>query len=256
MNIKFLNPCLFVFAVIVASGSWGSCSVAQSAAKQTTGQIGQTASQGSGATQVKATEVAAVNPLMDPSRANVVAPDKFRAKFNTTRGVFVVEVTRAWAPNGADRFYNMCRSGYFNDIAIFRSIRGFMFQFGIHGDPVVSQKWLAANIKDDKPINISNERGTLSFAQTGRPNSRSVQMFVNTANNDFLDKAAAGENAPPPYLPFGKIVSGISVIDKIYITKENEKDVQGKFRQGGNEYIKAKYPHADYIRSVEISVTN
>ena len=85
---------------------------------------------------------------MDPTRATEQAPKVFRAKFTTTKGDFVVEVTRAWAPNGADRFYNMCRVGYFKDIAIFRSIDNFMFQFGIHGDPRVTAKWKEANIQD------------------------------------------------------------------------------------------------------------
>ena len=247
MNIKLINSSLFVFTAIVAWVSLISGCAAQSA---TTRAPAASAAQGSGVKQA-----ATVSPaLMDPASANKEAPPKFQAKFTTTKGEFVVEVTRAWAPNGADRFYNMCQSGYFTDIAIFRSIKGFMFQFGIHGDPAVSAKWMESNIEDDKSNGISNTPGTLSFAQTARPNSRSVQMFVNTGNNTFLDKARGGG---APFVPFGKIVSGMSVIPKIHVTGENKPDVQGKFKQGGNEYIKTKYPNVDFIRSVSVvNVTN
>ena len=247
MKIKFFNSSVFVLTAILAWVSLISGCAAQSGTTRAPAQ-------GSGARQAVPEKAATVNSvLMDPARASETAPDKFQAKFITTKGDFVVEVSRTWAPNGADRFYSMCRSGYFKDIAIFRSIKDFMFQFGIHGDPAVSAKWMESNIEDDKSVGISNTRGTLSFAQTGRPNSRSVQMFVNTGNNAFLDKARGGG---APFVPFGKIVRGIGVIQKIHVTGENEPDVQGKFKQGGNDYIETKYPNADYIRSVEVSVIN
>ena len=257
MNFKLFNSFVFVFIAIVAWVSLISGCVAQSASTRVSGQQGSGAKHGSGAKQPLAAEQAeAVNPLMDPALATKQTPetpDKFRVKFITSKGNFVVEVTRAWAPKAADRFYVMCRNGYFKDIAIFRSIKDFMFQFGIHGDPAVSAKWMDANIEDDQFVGISNTRGTLSFAQTQRPNSRSVQMFVNLGNNDFLDKARGGSAA---FVPFARIVQGINVIGKVHVTGENEPDVQGNFKQGGNKYIKTKYPHADYIRSVEVSIVN
>lgn len=246
MNIKFLSAAAFSLTAIAASVVLTSGCAAQSGTTRTA-----PVAQGSNTTQAAAS---AVHPgLLDPSRATEQAPEKFRVKFITTKGDIVVEVTRAWAPNGADRFYNMCRVGYYNDIAIFRSIKDFMFQFGIHGDPKVSAKWMASNIKDDPSVGISNTPGTLSFAQTGRPNTRSVQMFINKGNNAFLDQARGGG---APFVPFGKIVEGMDVVAKIHVTGENDRDVQGNFQQRGNDYIKRKYPNLDYIRSAKISVTN
>lgn len=191
------------------------------------------------------------NPaLLDPSKANEEAPDQFKVKFETTKGDFVIEVNKKWAPNGANRFYNMVKIGYFKDIAIFRAIKSFMFQFGIHGDPKVSEKWGDATIKDDPSAGISNLPGYISFAQTGLPNSRSAQMFVNLGDNSFLDKARGGG---APFVPFGKVVEGMDVVEKINTEYgENARDVQGKFKMKGNAYIKEKYPNLDYIKSVTI----
>lgn len=190
--------------------------------------------------------------LMDPSKATATAPDKFRVQFVTSKGNFTVEVTRAWAPNGADRFYNMVKVGYFKDVAIFRAIENFMFQFGIHGDPAVAAKWSESNIQDDPSAGISNTPGRLSFAQTGRPNSRSVQMFVNLGQNAFLDQARGGG---APFVPFGEIVAGMDVVKAInteYGENPRGEDVQGNFKTKGNAYILKKFPNIDIIRSVSI----
>lgn len=187
--------------------------------------------------------------LLDPSKANEKSPDNFLAKFHTTQGDFTIEVTRRWAPNGADRFYNMIRVGYFKDIAIFRAVDGFMFQFGIHGTPAVAAKWSDSNIMDDRPVGKSNIPGTISFAQTGRPNTRSVQMFVNLGNNATLDTQRV------PFVPFGKVVEGMDVIKKInteYGENPRGEDIQGKFKRQGNAYIRDRFPNIDFIKSVEI----
>lgn len=185
--------------------------------------------------------------LLAPAKANKKAPDQFKVEFTTTQGKIVIEVTREWAPNGADRFYNMVDVGYFNDIVIFRAIEGFMFQFGVHGNPKVAQAWKDANIQDDKFNNHSNLPYTISFAQTGRPNSRSSQMFINLGNNSFLDNQAV------PFVPFGKVVEGKDVVDKINTEYgENERMDQGMFVNGGNEYILKKYPKLDIIKSAKI----
>ena len=127
------------------------------------------------------------NPaLRNPSLASGKAPATFKAKFETTKGSFVVEVTRKWSPRGADRFYNLVKIGYFRNIAFFRVIEGFMAQFGMHGDPMIGQKWSAANIQDD-PVVTSNQRGYVSFAKTNMPHSRSVQFFINYKDNGSLD---------------------------------------------------------------------
>jgi peptidyl-prolyl cis-trans isomerase A (cyclophilin A) len=186
--------------------------------------------------------------LLDPSKAKFTAPDVFKAKFKTTKGDFIVEVNRDWAPNGADRFYSMVKIGYFKNTGIFRAIEGFMFQFGVHGVPEVAGKWTKANIKDD-PKGKSNIPGTLSFAQTGQPNSRSSQMFVNLGNNTFLDNPRRGS----PFVPFGRIVEGMNVAGKINTSYgENSPEVQGKFTNEGNAFIQKKYPALDYILSVSL----
>lgn len=183
--------------------------------------------------------------MKDPSLATEQAPEQFLAKFETTKGDFVIEVNRAWSPNGADRFYNLVKIGYFKDIAIFRAVKGFMFQFGIHGDPNVSAVWSDANFQDDPNAGVSNTPGMISFAKTGRPDSRSTQMFISLGDNSFLDD----QN----FTPFGKVVEGMDVVRKINTEYgENHGGVQPAFQKGGNEYIKEEFPNIDFIRSVSI----
>ena len=139
-------------------------------------------------------EPSAAEMLKDPSKATLKAPDTFKAKFDTTAGEFTVEVTRKWAPLGADRFYNLVKAGYYTDVAFFRVIDGFMAQFGLHGDPAVGAVWRGARIKDDPVGNVSNLRGTLTFATAG-PNTRTTQLFINFGNNSNLD-ITSGPGAP------------------------------------------------------------
>jgi len=186
------------------------------------------------------------NPaLLDPTKATEQAPENFKVKVETTKGDFVISVVREASPNGVDRFYNMVKIGYFSDIAIFRAVNGFMFQFGIHGDPAISNKWSEANIKDDPNIGVSNGPGTICFAKTGLPNSRSTQMFINLGNNSFLDDQG--------FTPFGKVTEGLDVVGKINTEYgENKGDVQGEFKQKGNPYILKKFPNIDLIKSITI----
>src|SRR2546425_1941336 len=121
----------------------------------------------------------------DPAKLTEKSPESFKVKFETTKGNFTVEVTRSLSPNGADRFYNLVRSGFFKDIAFFRVIPGFMCQFGIHGDPKVSAAWREATIADE-PVKASNTRGAITFAKGG-PNSRTTQLFINFGDNSRLD---------------------------------------------------------------------
>lgn len=184
--------------------------------------------------------------LNDPTKATLKAPETFKVEFTTNKGKFVVEVTRAWSPNGADRFYNMVQAGFFNEeIVIFRAIKGFMFQFGIHGTPAIAQKWSNATIMDDPPAGKSNLPGTICFAKTGRPNSRSTQMFVNLGNNAGLD----GQG----FTPFGKVISGMDVVAQVFTGYgENRGNVQGEFKTSGNAYIKKKFPSCDSITSAVV----
>lgn len=190
--------------------------------------------------------------LLDPSKFADKAPDSFRAKLITTQGDVVIEVTRAWAPNGADRFYNLVKAGFFTDIALFRVIDGFMAQFGIHGDPKVAAAWRDAKIKDDPSGKASNTRGMVTFATAG-PNTRTSQLFINYADNSTLD--AQG------FSPIGKVVEGMEVMDKIY--KEYGEGAprgkgpgQAQILREGNAYLKKDFPKLDYIKSAEILKTD
>ena len=184
-----------------------------------------------------------------PAPAEVVqsAPEQFRVRFRTTKGDFVAEINRAWSPNGVDRFYEMVDVGYFNEIAIFRAVPNFMFQFGLHGNSAVNKDWAESRIQDDPVVGVSNLPGTLCFAKTGAPNSRSVQMFVNLGQNIPLD----GQG----FTPFGKVIEGMDVVRAInteYGENPSGENVQGRLKREGNEYILKRFPRIDLIRSVEL----
>jgi len=185
--------------------------------------------------------------LMNPAQMNETAPEKFQVKFNTSKGEFIVEVTRAWAPIGADRFYNLVKNGYYDNCRFFRVIKGFMVQFGIHGDPKVSAVWRGAQIKDD-PVKESNERGYITYATAG-PNTRTTQLFINFGNNSPLD----GQG----FAPFGKVTQGMDVVDSIYDgygegAPSGKGPEQGKVHMEGNPYLEKSFPKLDYIKSATI----
>jgi peptidyl-prolyl cis-trans isomerase A (cyclophilin A) len=182
--------------------------------------------------------------LLNPAAANETAPDTFKVRFQTTKGDFVVEVTRAWAPNGADRFYNLVKVGFYDDVAFFRVIKGFMVQFGIHGNPKVAAKWREAMIEDDKVIK-SNQRGYITYAMAG-PNTRTSQLFINYKNNTGLD----GQG----FSPFGRVVDGLGVVNDIYGgygegAPSGSGPSQALAQSQGNAYLKKKFPKLDYIKT-------
>jgi peptidyl-prolyl cis-trans isomerase A (cyclophilin A) len=179
--------------------------------------------------------------LLDPSKASEKAPDVFKAKFTTTKGDFIVEVHRDWAPHGADRFYNLVRMGFFDDVRFFRNVAGFMVQFGLSGDPAVNRKWLSANIPDD-PVKQSNKRGFVTFAQTGAPNSRATQVFVNFGDNSRLDNNFA---------PFGQVTLGMDVVDALFKGYGESPD-QGAIQMQGNAYLDGHFPKLDGVKHAEI----
>src|SRR5262245_37837011 len=144
--------------------------------------------------------------LSNPSSLNSKAPAVYKVKFDTSKGSFVVEVHRDWAPNGADRFYNLVKSGFYNDARFFRVIGDFMVQFGINGNRRLSQGWQNANIPDDQ-AKQSNTRGMITFATAG-PNTRTTQVFINFRDNTGLD----GQG----FSPFGQVVSAMDVVDSLY----------------------------------------
>lgn len=189
------------------------------------------------------------NPaLLDPSLATDQAPDRFKAKFSTTKGDFVIEVTREWAPEGADRFYNLVKIGYFDNAAFFRNIEGFMVQFGINGDPAVNKKWRRSNIKDD-PVKQSNKKGYATFAQGSARNSRSTQVFINFGDNSRLDDMR--------FAPFGRVVEGMDVVESLYNgygegAPNGRGPDQGRIQDEGNAYLKKDFPKLDYTERATI----
>ena len=178
---------------------------------------------------------------MNPSTLKAQAPDVFRVKFATTHGDFVVEVHRAWAPLGADRFYNLVVNNFFNDAAFFRYVPSFIVQFGLPANPAIGRVWQNANIKDD-PGKQSNNRGTLTFATAG-PGTRTTQLFINLNNNAPLDSQG--------FTPFGTVVSGMSVVDGLY-SGYGEKPDQGQITAQGKAYLDKSFPKLDSIKSATI----
>lgn len=189
------------------------------------------------------------NPaLKDPSLAQERAPDTYKVRFETTKGPFVVQVTRDWSPNGADRLYNLAKIGYYDDAAFFRAIDGFMVQFGISGYPEASKAWREATIEDD-PVKKSNTRGMVTFAKTNMPNSRSTQLFVNYKDNSQLDRMG--------FSPLGEVVEGMEVVDSLYKgygegAPRGRGPNQGQVQSEGNRYLKKEYPQLDYIERATI----
>ncbi len=181
-------------------------------------------------------------------------PATFQVKFETTKGDFVVEVHRDWSPHGAARFFELVKTGFYDDCRFFRVIRrpveqnDFMVQWGIHGDPNVMSKWRDANIPDDRPRghnSQSNQRGMVTFAKTGAPNSRSTQLFVNYGDNSFLDDQG--------FTPFGKVLSGMEVLESLngeYGGKPS--DQQSRIQREGNAFLDKAFPKLDSITKASL----
>jgi peptidyl-prolyl cis-trans isomerase A (cyclophilin A) len=187
--------------------------------------------------------------LKNPASLTEKAPDTYRARFDTSAGVFVVEVNRSWAPLGADRFYNLVKNGFFDEARFFRAISGFMVQFGIHADPAVSAAWRNARIQDD-PVKESNRAMSITFANAG-PNTRTTQVFINFNNNTPLDDPKMG------FAPFGRVVQGSDVVNKIFTgygegAPRGKGPEQGRIQAEGNAYLTKEFPKLDYIKTATI----
>jgi peptidyl-prolyl cis-trans isomerase A (cyclophilin A) len=182
--------------------------------------------------------------LKTPAALTEKAPEKYKVKFDTSAGVIVIEVTRAWAPLGADRFYNLVKNGFYDDVRFFRVLDGFMAQFGMNGDPAIQKVWGQNNFRDD-PVKESNKRGYVTFAKTSAPNSRSTQVFINFGDNSQLDKDG--------FAPFGRVTEGMNVVDKLYTGYGNNNvPDQGRITTEGNAYLLKSYPKLDYIKKATI----
>lgn len=190
----------------------------------------------------------AYNPmLLTPDALTETAPETFRARFETSKGDFVIEVHRAWSPIGADRFYNLVANGYYDNVRFFRVIAGFMAQFGMHGAPEVSEAWREHRIVDD-PVVQSNTRGFVTYAMGGA-NTRTTQIFINFGDNSRLDGMG--------FSPFGQVVEGMEVVDQIN-SEYGDTQPRGSgpnppsIHERGNEYLDAEFPNLDFVRQATI----
>ncbi len=176
------------------------------------------------------------------------APDQFQVKLETTQGNVVIEVHRDWSPHGADRFHELASIGFFDDCRFFRVLPKFVVQWGIHGDPKVMDKWRDATIKDDDvpaASRQSNKKGFVVFAKSGAPNSRSTQLFVNYANNERLDELG--------FTPFGKVIEGLDVLEKLNAEYgEDASQQQGRIQKEGNKFLDKNFPGLDSIKKATI----
>jgi peptidyl-prolyl cis-trans isomerase A (cyclophilin A) len=179
--------------------------------------------------------------LMNPASLRAKAPENYKVQFTTTKGNIVIEVHRDWAPLGADRFYNLVRNGFFTDAAFFRVVPNFIVQFGLGANPAVNKVWQNANFRDD-PVKESNKRGYLVFATAG-PNTRTTQLFINLKDNAPLD--AQG------FAPFGTVVEGMDIVDKIY-PGYGERPAQDKITNEGKAYIDKNFPQLDRITAAKV----
>jgi peptidyl-prolyl cis-trans isomerase A (cyclophilin A) len=190
---------------------------------------------------------ASAQNLSNPGALREQAPPVYKAKFDTTKGSFVVEVHRDWAPNGADRFYNLVKNGFYDNVRFFRVISGFMVQFGIHGDPKISAPWREAQLKDD-PVKQSNKRGYITYAMAG-PNTRTSQVFINFGDNASLD----GQG----FSPFGRVVTGMEVVDKLNAeygegAPRGRGPDQSRMQMEGNAYLTKDFGRLDYVTKATI----
>jgi len=185
--------------------------------------------------------------LRNPASFTDKAPATYKAKFDTTKGAFVITVHRDWAPLGADRFYNLVNGGYYDDCRFFRVLDDFMAQVGINGNPAVQSAWRDARIADD-PVKGSNKRGMVSFATAG-PGTRTTQFFINFKDNSTLDKSG--------FSPIGEVTAGMDVVDKLYSgygegAPRGKGPEQGKIQSEGNAYLTKEFPKLDYVKKATI----
>ena len=219
MQLRNLSVCAAALLALTIAPSWAQKTAADDPAK------------------IKAS-------LKDVSALKEKAPAKFNVKLETTKGDIVLEVTRAWSPNGADRFYNLVKNGFYNNVKFFRVVPNFVVQFGIHGDPDLAMKWLEATIPDDAVVE-SNKRGFITYAKSGAPNSRSTQLFINLKDNTRLDEMG--------FAPFGKVVKGMEIVDKLYGGYgEQITQLQGEIAQQGNVMLEKDWPKLDAIKRATI----
>lgn len=177
-------------------------------------------------------------PAVDP------APAEFRVRLETSKGPIVIAVHRDWSPNGVDRFHHLVQTGFYDDVRFFRVVPGFVVQFGMHGDPARNAEWANNNLLDE-PVKQPNRRGTITYAKTMMPNTRSSQLFINLGDNSMLD--AQG------FAPFGEVVEGMDVVEKLNAEYGGApSNRQGEIAAEGNAFLNREYPKLDFIRTAKV----
>jgi peptidyl-prolyl cis-trans isomerase A (cyclophilin A) len=189
-----------------------------------------------------------VSKLTNPAALNAQAPATFKAEFDTSKGKFVIDAHRDWAPIGADRFYNLVKNGYYDDVRFFRVLDGFMAQFGMHGNPAVQRAWTSARLKDD-PVKQGSKRGFVVFAHAG-PNTRTTQLFINYRDNSSSLNSQG-------FAAFGEVTSGMDVVDTLYNgygegAPRGRGPDQARIAAEGNAYLAKSFPKLDYIKTARI----
>jgi peptidyl-prolyl cis-trans isomerase A (cyclophilin A) len=181
-------------------------------------------------------------PAATPTDA---APATFRVRLETSKGPVVIEAHRDWSPNGVDRFYQLVNDGYYDDVRFFRVVPPFVVQFGMHGDPARNAKWAKDGLIDE-PVKQSNRRGTVTFAKSQMPNSRTTQLFINLQDNSgMLDQQG--------FAPFGEVVEGMSVLDRLYSGYADEPTGrQPEIAAEGNAFLNRTFPKLDYIKTARV----
>jgi len=185
--------------------------------------------------------------LLKPETLTAKAPESFDVRFVTSKGAFTVRVTRAWAPNGADRFYNLVRNRFYDGASFFRVVQGFVVQFGLSAHPDVSKAWRDANIQDD-PVTQSNKKGFLTYAMRGA-NTRTTQLFINLGDNSRLD--AMG------FSPFGEVTEGMEVVEQLYSgygdgAPRGNGPAQNLIQERGSAYLEKEFPQLDSVRTARV----
>jgi peptidyl-prolyl cis-trans isomerase A (cyclophilin A) len=181
--------------------------------------------------------------LRNPAALNEQAPASYKVNLDTSKGLIVITVHRDWAPLAADRFYNLVKNGFYDDVRFFRVVPNFMVQFGMNGDPAVTRAWANVPMKDE-PTKQGNKKGYVTFARTSAPNSRGTQLFINYKDNNFLD--AQG------FAAFGEVTTGMDVAEKI-TSQYGEKPNQGEITASGNAYLNKEFPKLDYVKTATIA---
>lgn len=206
------------------------------------------AASGSGTAAKKTPSTAATrtydHALLKPALLKDKSPDEYKVKFVTTRGEFTLSVTRAWAPLGADRFYNLVKHHFYDNASIFRVVPGFVAQFGISAYPQVTAAWKQTEFKDD-PVTQSNKKGSITFATAG-PNTRDTQVYINLKDNTFLDTRG--------FAPFGTVdANGMNVVEMFYDQYGDQSAPdQDQIQKLGKAYIDKGWPKLDTIKSATL----